>query len=310
MGIKVWWQRIFNPPEPITIYTVDTQTPHQRRDDHPFEQYKVRSLIGRGVTMVGDITSEVGMVIDGHQKGGITMTGDGTALIIRAGGCVEGPVSSPIVVISGTVIGDVQGHFVRLYPGAKVEGAVAAKRLIVDDGAEINSTRIGSGAWVAPALEHLPTVTPNTAPHLPASAPVDDVTDVPSEQPHVQSHVLAHAEVNAGSAAHPCGSPVAPAQDWTMSVHGDSQSGAEVIQIARTSKTPVRSPPARRTKKPPRSPAAARASPSQLGWSATPSPVVSVLHVEVASALDACRGPPHHRIDGEALNRQREVHAA
>jgi len=171
MGIKAWWNRVFNPPEPLTIYTVDTQSTHPGGEDHPFEKYKVRSLMAHGVRMEGHLTSDQGLVIDGHLKGSLTMTGEGTALIVRTGGCIEGPVSGPIVVIRGTVIGDVHAHFVHLYPGARVEGAVAAKRLMIDDGAEVNSARVGAGQWVAPALEHLPAVAPTPALPSPVTEP-------------------------------------------------------------------------------------------------------------------------------------------
>jgi len=297
MGIKAWWNRVFNPPEPLTIYTVDTHSPplraSARRDDHPFEQHKVRSLMGRGVIMTGDITSEVGMVIDGHLKGRITMTGEGTALIVRTGGCIEGPVSGPIIVIRGTVIGDVQGHFVRLYPGARVEGAVAAKRLIIDDGAEVNSARIGAGEWVAPALEHLPAVDPNASAALPAPTSAMDV-DAESTPPAPASALPEYNERG------PVQSPMA----WPAGA--DIGGAAEVIQM------PVAAPTARgksgkRTKKPQHSPAAARASPPHWRWSPLPA---SIQHADLSSALDACRRPPQDRQNGAALNGQHMARAA
>jgi len=186
MGIKAWWNRVFNPPEPLTVYTVDTQSTHPRGDNHPFEKYKVRSLMAHGVRMEGHLTSNEGLVIDGHLKGSITMTGEGTALVVREGGCIEGPVSGPMVVIRGTVIGDVHAHFVRLYPGARVEGAVAATRLIIDDGAEVNSARVGAGQWVGPALEHLPAVAPTPTTALPS--PVTEPSAQHAETETARTH--------------------------------------------------------------------------------------------------------------------------
>jgi len=159
MSIKTWWKRLFSPPESITIYTVEASTSQKRRDDHPFEKHRIRTLIASGVTLNGDLSSDVGLIIDGTIKGKVEVTGDSAALIVRAG-CVEGAISGPIVIVRGTVVGDITAHLVHLYPGSRVEGVIAAERLKIDDGAEMNSPRVGAGAWLSPGLQHLPSPAP------------------------------------------------------------------------------------------------------------------------------------------------------
>lgn len=109
----------------------------------------VETLIGSQVTIRGDLEFSGGLYVDGSIHGAVTASGDGTGavLTLAEAGRIEGEVRAPVIIINGTMIGDVHaGQRVELGPTARVEGnvyyavvemaagATLTGRLIHDDG--------------------------------------------------------------------------------------------------------------------------------------------------------------------------------
>lgn len=115
-------------------------------------QHGVRSLLDRGLTFTGTLESDKGAVLDGTINGDLIVTDANAALLLRAGSKVTGTVRAPIVLIGGEVEGEVEGRFVRIYPGAVVRGRIRATRLIVEDGATVETEAISAGTPKSPVI--------------------------------------------------------------------------------------------------------------------------------------------------------------
>lgn len=154
------------------------------------EQYAVRSLVDKGVVIDGNVTTHAGAAIDGTVRGNVCVLGASSALLIRGTAHVAGTINAPIVMVAGTVHGKIEARFVRLYAGSRVRGHISAARLIVDDGAIIESGAMDAGIGAAvvaaclpstavPADLRMPTSEDPTAPPLPRqSAGAADFIDV------------------------------------------------------------------------------------------------------------------------------------
>lgn len=117
---------------------------------NPFQQFQVRSLVDAGMHIEGNVVSYKGAAIDGRVVGDVTVRAANSALLVRESARIEGTVSAPIVLIRGEVHGDIEGRFVRLFPGCRVHGRITAGRLVMDDGASLSNDAIGIG----PVIEH------------------------------------------------------------------------------------------------------------------------------------------------------------
>jgi cytoskeletal protein CcmA (bactofilin family) len=100
----------------------------------------IDTLIGAKTRIVGDIQFSGGFHLDGSVKGNVDATGDsGSTLSISDSGVVEGSVSVPYVILSGTVKGDIVAHErIELGSSARVTGNVHYGLIEMAIGAEIN----------------------------------------------------------------------------------------------------------------------------------------------------------------------------
>lgn len=100
----------------------------------------VDSLIGRQTEILGDVRFSGGLYLDGRVKGMIVASGERAAtLSISETGTIEGDVKVPIVVLNGTVNGDVWAtERLTLGGKARVVGNVYYKVLQMEPGALIN----------------------------------------------------------------------------------------------------------------------------------------------------------------------------
>ena len=109
----------------------------------------VETLIGSQVCIRGDLEFSGGLYVDGTIQGAVTAAGEGAGavLTLAEAGRIEGEVRAPVIILNGTLIGDVHaGQRVELGPTARVEGniyyavvemmagATLTGRLIHDDG--------------------------------------------------------------------------------------------------------------------------------------------------------------------------------
>lgn len=114
----------------------------------------VDSLIGRQTEILGDVRFSGGLYLDGRVKGMIAASGERSAtLSISETGIIEGDVKVPIVVLNGTVNGDVWAtERLTLGGKARVVGNVYYKVLQMEPGALINGQLVHINGDGAPPL--------------------------------------------------------------------------------------------------------------------------------------------------------------
>lgn len=107
------------------------------------------SIIGTGMRVVGDITTEGVVKVEGTVVGTIHA---GRQVLVAKGGVVEGDIFAREAIIGGEVRGGVEGsERVELQNTSVVHGDVATRRLLVQEGGEINGVvrmgeDVGGGA--------------------------------------------------------------------------------------------------------------------------------------------------------------------
>jgi cytoskeletal protein CcmA (bactofilin family) len=92
------------------------------------------TVIGAGITIEGEVTSEEDVVVQGTVKGKLNAK---DSVTIEHGGSVEADVTGGPVAIAGNVTGNItSSDRVDLQNGAKVIGNVKATRITIADGAQ------------------------------------------------------------------------------------------------------------------------------------------------------------------------------
>jgi cytoskeletal protein CcmA (bactofilin family) len=113
------------------------------------KQPPIRTLVGEGTAIRGELRFTDGLRIDGEVHGDVTALGDGPSiLVISERAHVTGRVSAGHVIINGAVVGPVcSGELLELQPKANIVGDVRYEVLEMHQGAtihgELRSTRSG-----------------------------------------------------------------------------------------------------------------------------------------------------------------------
>jgi cytoskeletal protein CcmA (bactofilin family) len=94
-------------------------------------ELKQRTVIAEGLKIVGNVTAEGLVEIDGQIEGELTCT----TLIISRNGHIKGPIHAEQLVVDGTVEGPVQGGNVVLKSQAHVVGDIRHHSLAMEMGA-------------------------------------------------------------------------------------------------------------------------------------------------------------------------------
>ena len=91
------------------------------------------TIIGSGLTVEGEITSDEDVVVTGTVRGKLSVEG---AVTVDAGALVEADISAGSLQVGGSVTGNVAaGDRVDLLGGGRLIGDVKASRLTIADGA-------------------------------------------------------------------------------------------------------------------------------------------------------------------------------
>ena len=107
----------------------------------------VISIIGPGMTVVGDCATDGTIRIEGRVEGSVRA---GKAVVIGKEGVVDGDVSTQDAVVSGTVTGTlVAASRLEIQATARIDGEVRAKRMQLEEGAVLNGT-VKMGETVIP----------------------------------------------------------------------------------------------------------------------------------------------------------------
>jgi cytoskeletal protein CcmA (bactofilin family) len=106
------------------------------------------TLISKDSEIIGDIKFSGDLEIQGRVKGNVIASSDnGSSVRLVEGGCVEGEIHSPRVIINGEIKGDVHSaEHVELAAKARVEGNVHYNLIEMVKGAQINGSLLYAGA--------------------------------------------------------------------------------------------------------------------------------------------------------------------
>src|SRR2546426_10201399 len=109
----------------------------------PLDSEAGLSIIGTGMRVVGDITADGVVKIEGTVVGTVRA---GRQVLVGKGGEGEGDVISREAIIGGEVRGSIRAdERIEIQSTSVVHGDVVAKRLLVQGGGEINGG-VGMGA--------------------------------------------------------------------------------------------------------------------------------------------------------------------
>jgi cytoskeletal protein CcmA (bactofilin family) len=119
------------------------------------KQPAIRTLVGEGTLIEGELRFTDGLRIDGEVRGDVIATGDGyNILVISEKARVTGKVRAGHVIISGTVIGPVfSNELLELQPKAQVWGDIRYEALEMHQGATIDGELRPLKADEKPALK-------------------------------------------------------------------------------------------------------------------------------------------------------------
>jgi len=100
----------------------------------------IRTLIGEGTVITGEIRFSDGLRIDGELHGNVTSVGDGRSLLVISDKArVHGKVRAGHVIINGSVEGPVMAEeLLELQPKARIVGDVRYEALEMHQGATID----------------------------------------------------------------------------------------------------------------------------------------------------------------------------
>jgi len=118
-------------------------------------QPPIRSLIGEGMVVSGELRFTEGLRIDGEVQGDVLAIGEGRSiLVISEKARVHGKVMAAHVIINGEVHGPVHAYeLLELQPKARIEGDVRYELLEMHPGAQIDGELRSLKSADKPALK-------------------------------------------------------------------------------------------------------------------------------------------------------------
>lgn len=97
------------------------------------------TLVGHSTKITGDLHFENGLHVDGLIVGNTLAEETGSRLSISERGCIEGEVRVPVLILNGTIKGDVYiSERLELGQKARVEGDVYYNLIRMEAGATVN----------------------------------------------------------------------------------------------------------------------------------------------------------------------------
>ena len=115
----------------------------------------VETLIGPRVVVRGDVQFSGGLYVEGKIIGKISAEeGSAAVLTVSEQGVIEGEVHAPVVVIAGSLQGDIHAsERVELSPTAKIQGNVHYKVVEMTAGATLTGRLIHADAPMSDQTE-------------------------------------------------------------------------------------------------------------------------------------------------------------
>ena len=116
--------------KPIQKEQREAETSNTYSDSNSHDN-STSSLLGKGIKIIGKISSKGAIQLDGILEGEIKAS----KLVIEKSAKVVGSVTSEDLVIKGRIIGPVFGKKVRFGSSARVEGDTFHETIAIEDGA-------------------------------------------------------------------------------------------------------------------------------------------------------------------------------
>ncbi len=132
----------------------------------PRDGFAIDTLIGPEVVIRGDLEFSGGLYVEGRILGKVVAAeGKPASLLLAEQGTVEGEIRAPVVIINGTLVGDVHaGERIELAQKARVEGNVHYSVVEMSAGAQLTGRLVHVQSQEARALQAQDTgATPITA---------------------------------------------------------------------------------------------------------------------------------------------------
>ena len=119
------------------------------------KQPPIRTLVGEGTVIEGEIRFTDGLRIDGRVLGNVAALGDGRSmLVIGDKASIVGKVKAGHVIVNGEVRGPLESdELLELQPRARIEGNVRYARLEMHQGAVVHGELRPLNAEDKPALK-------------------------------------------------------------------------------------------------------------------------------------------------------------
>jgi cytoskeletal protein CcmA (bactofilin family) len=108
------------------------------RQKHSSQSDGAISIVGPGMTVVGDLSTEGTVRIEGSVNGNVQA---GKAVVVGANAAVEGSIETQDAILAGLVVGTVRaGSRLEIQATCRIEGEVYARRIQLEEGAVLNGT--------------------------------------------------------------------------------------------------------------------------------------------------------------------------
>ena len=109
---------------------------------------EVKSILAEGLKIEGNIFSEGKIRIDGTVEGDV----HGNYVIFGQTATVKGSIKASIVVIMGTVEGNIEAEKVEIKASSRIKGDISTGELSVEPGASIDGS-VKSGSYLSSSTE-------------------------------------------------------------------------------------------------------------------------------------------------------------
>ena len=143
----------------------------KNRADVPRELGDVVSIIGPGMKVVGDCTSDGTIRVEGRVDGSVSAS---KSVVVGKDGMVKGDISTQDAIIAGKVSGSVSAESrIELQATCRVQGDIRSRRVKLDEGGQVDgqlhmgASSGGSSSKAAPT----PSSAAGDKPAEPASPP-------------------------------------------------------------------------------------------------------------------------------------------
>lgn len=108
------------------------------KGNHGISIKNLETIIGKSVSVEGDILVSNGIRIDGHVDGNITQQeGHAATVAIADGAKINGTVKAGHVIVSGKITGSIFADRIEILHTAHIQGDLSYKSIRIEPGAKI-----------------------------------------------------------------------------------------------------------------------------------------------------------------------------